>query len=258
MAALRQLLNARGINRDQQPVHGSSPTSSFEEEQRRADAKVQAMGYSQPIPDRSRISRSEDQGPRPLHSKFNDLDPQSWQHPLLRGNQGHTDSGNLGNSFDRSNSVDTNMNASRPHPMRSATETNLLRGNGMDQNGMDVDDHAHSVTSMYEENESPALSPALNKHLALQPLQTTQEPSYNSSHKTRRRSRSATATDESAYYNGNRWDGYGQDRSNKALPNRGDSLKAKQKHEAKESRSMQTLRDRQRSPTRERNVGSLS
>ena len=61
--ALRQMFKTRGIAKD-----------IAEEDQRRVDAKMQAMGYaiSPPTPTRLRSSRSEDHGFRPFHSKFNE------------------------------------------------------------------------------------------------------------------------------------------------------------------------------------------
>ena len=63
--ALRQVLNSRGIAKD-----------TAEEDQRKIDTKLQAMGYSisPPIPTRLRSGRSEDHGQRSFHSKLNESD----------------------------------------------------------------------------------------------------------------------------------------------------------------------------------------
>ena len=193
MAAVRQFFNTRAVPaKDDSPIQGQS-----EDTQRKIEAKMQAMGYSisSPIPNESLSIRNVD--PRPLHSKFNDVE--SNQHPLLRKQSLDNTSYGMNNSFD---------NQYRPQPFRSQTEMSLQPGNGA------ADMNRRS--SFYEEGESPALSPALNKHLALRPLET-KDNSFQPSHQ-RRRSRSATnATDEGAYYGAekNLWDSYAKDRKHK-------------------------------------------
>ena len=242
MAALRQLLSARAMER-------SSP-SPTEEEQRRA-----AMAYSNPppaVPSKAQsTSKTSSDQPRQLHSKFNDVDDQQWQHPLLRKNPSTKD---LGSSYVRGNSVDQGNSYNRPQVLRSQTETNLLS-----VDGSEVD-----RSSFYEENDSPALSPALNKHLALRPLNTSapaqEQNPYGSPQKThtRRRSRSAT---QDGYYGAseNAWDGYGSSNTKTHKP-RQDSLHGPKPNKAssdteQSSGVMQVLRDRQmRSPQQEQNV----
>lgn len=253
MAALRQLLSARAMVANQ-PQERSSPSPS-EEELRRNEAKV--MAYSNPppaIPSKSQsTSKASSEQPRQLHSKFNDVDNESWQHPLLRKNPSSTQ---LDNSYNRSTSFDQGNSYNRPQPSRSQTETNLLS----------VDGSELDRSSFYEENESPALSPALNKHLALRPL-NTQAPApaqpyqeqhpYNSPSKshTRRRSRSAT---QDGYYGAgeNAWDGYGS----KTHKPRQDSLQGAKPSSDPEQGSgvMQLLRDRQvRTPQPDQNVRAI-
>lgn len=238
MAALRQLLNARGITKE----------LPSEEDQRRVDAKMQAMGYSisPPIPNRVRSSRSEDQGQQPFHSKFNEND--FAQHPLYRG--GDQNAGERGNSFD---------DPSRPQLSRSATDDHLHQSYALNdgRSGMDV-------SSYYEDGEqSPVLSPALNKHLALRPLdphgQQQQQQSSNQIKHGRHRSRSAT--DDNLFY--------GADRENKPVGKeqrkhkpRQESLAGgsskplpeKRSDEKMKERTMQLLRDRQQTPTQNNNV----
>lgn len=237
MAALRQLLNARGITKD-----------PSEEDSRRIDAKMQQMGYSisPPIPTRLRSSRSEDQGQKPFQSKFNEND--FAQHPLYRG--GDQQTGQHGNSFD---------DPSRPQLSRSATDDHLHQAYAMNdgRNGMDV-------SSYYEDGEqSPALSPALNKHLALRPLdphaQPQQQQQYPSQPKHGRR-RSRSATDDNLYYAGDREDNTVSKDHRKHKP-RQESLLASSTKPLPETRSdeklkertMQLLRDRQQTPTQNNN-----
>lgn len=236
MAALRQLLNARGITKD-----------PSEEDSRRIDAKMQQMGYSisPPIPTRLRSSRSEDQGQKPFQSKFNEND--FAQHPLYRG--GDQQTGQHGNSFD---------DPSRPQLSRSATDDHLHQAYAMNdgRNGMDV-------SSYYEDGEqSPALSPALNKHLALRPLDPHAQPQqqqYPSQPKHGRR-RSRSATDDNLYYAGDREDNTVSKDHRKHKP-RQESLLASSTKPLPETRSdeklkertMQLLRDRQQTPTQNNN-----
>lgn len=247
MAALRQLLNARAMVTGQQQERSSpSPT---EDEQRRNE---KMMNYSNPppaVPSKSQsTSKTSSEQPRQLHSKFNEADNQAWQHPLHRKNSDLSNSYNRGNSFDQGNSF------ARPAPLRSQTETNMLS----------VDGSELERSSFYEENESPALSPALNKHLALRPLNTQaqaqpqeQQP-YNSPQKThtRRRSRSAT---QDGYYGAseNAWDGYGS----KGHKPRQSSLKwvdPMMSDPEQPSGVMQLLRDRQgRTPQPDQNVRAI-
>ncbi len=130
--------------------------------------------------------------------------------------------------------------------MRSATETNLHESTG-GQSGFDMDQ-----SSLYEENESPALSPALHKHLQLRPIDTQDH--YD--HKGRRRSRSVA--DDNGYY-GDRdaWEGYGKEGTKHT---RKDSLMGSQKPlpDTKESRAVQMLKDRQRPPTRQDSVSIVN
>ncbi len=204
MAAVRQFFNTRAVPaKDDNLVQGQS-----EDTQRKIEAKMQAMGYSisPPIPNESLSIRNVE--PRPLHSKFSDVE--SHQHPLLRKQSLDNTSYGTNNSFD---------NQYRPQPLRSQTEMSLQPGNGVAD--------LNRRSSFYEESESPALSPALNKHLALRPLET-KDNSFQPSHQ-RRRSRSATnATDEGGYYGAekNLWDSYAKDRKHKP---RQESLKGSSK-----------------------------
>ncbi|KAK0508661.1 hypothetical protein JMJ35_008937 [Cladonia borealis] len=204
MAAVRQFFNPRAIPaKDDSVVPGQT-----EETQRKIEAKMQAMGYSisPPIPNESLSIRNVD--PRPLHSKFSDVD--SHQHPLLRKQSLDNTSYVTNNSFD---------NQYRPQPFRSQTDMSLQPGNGA------ADPNRRS--SFYEDGESPALSPVLTQHLALRPLET-KDKSFQPSHQ-RRRSRSATnATDEGGYYGAekNLWDSYAKDRKHKP---RQESLKGSSK-----------------------------
>ena len=240
MEALRQVLNARGITKE----------AASDEDQRRIDAKMQAMGYpiSPPIPTRLRSSRSEDQGQRPFHSKFNESD--FAQHPLYHA--GDQNAGEHGNSFD---------DPSRPQLSRSATDDHLHQSYAMNdgRSGMDV-------SSYYEDGEqSPALSPALNKHLALRPLdphglqqQQQQQHPTQSKHG---RHRSRSATDENLYYGGDRENNTVSKEHRKHKP-RQESLASastkplpeKRSDEKMKERTIQLLRDRQQTPTQNSNV----
>lgn len=237
MAALRQLLNARGITKE----------TPSDEDQRRIDAKMQAMGYSisPPIPTRLRSSRSEDQGQRPFHSKFNEDD--FAQHPLYR--PGDKNSIEHGNAFDDP----------RPQLSRSVTDNHLRQSYTMDDGGRGLD-----VSSYYEDGEqSPALSPALNKHLALRPLDQLgqpQQPQHPSQLK-HGRHRSRSATDDNLYYGGDRENNTVGKEHKKHKP-RQESLAAastkplpeKRSDEKMKERTMQLLRDRQQTPTQNSNV----
>ena len=208
MAAVRQFFNARAVPaKDDNAAQGQ-----LEDTQRKIEAKMQAMGYSisPPIPNESLSIRNGEL--RPLHSKFSDVDTN--QHPLLRKQSMDTESYARNNSFD-------NAGQYRPQPLRSQTDMSLQPGNGT------VIDDLNRRSSFYEEGESPALSPALNKHLALRPLET-KDNSFKPSHQ-RRRSRSATdAADDGGYYGGekNLWDSYAKDRKHKP---RQESLKSPSK-----------------------------
>lgn len=241
MAALRQLLNARGT-----------------------EAKMAALGYQISGPqvpektdtDRSRASKTGDMASKTLHSKFSSSDSTEqsgatgWQHPLLRKDQAAEKSQDYG----RSNSFDDY--ASRPqHLLRSVTDTNLQApGNRIDDHGFSMD-----VSSIYEDNESPALSPALNKHLALRPLnteaiqQTQEEPITHRPAKQRRRSRSATQDSATGYYAGDPWESYRKDPSSATKP-RKESLQSS----SKPPEDHGVGRERQRSPTRLQKVGLSS
>lgn len=243
MAALRQLLNARGITKE----------APSEEDQRRIDAKMQAMGYSisPPIPTRLRSSRSEDQGQRPFHSKFNEND--FAQHPLYRGSD--RNGPEHGNSFD---------DPSRPQLSRSATDDHLHQSYAMDdgRSGMDV-------SSYYEDGEqSPALSPALNKHLALRPLDPhgqQQQQQQHPSQPKHGRHRSRSATDDNLYYGGDREKNIVSKEQKKHKPRQeslaGVSTKPlpeKRSDEKMKERTMQLLRDRQQTPTQNSNVCAVT
>ena len=235
MAALRKVLNARGIAKE----------APSEEDQRRIDAKMQAMGYSisPPIPTRLRSSRSEDQGQRPFHSKFNEND--FAQHPLYRG--GDHNAGEHANSFD---------DPTRPQLSRSATDDHLHQSYAMNdgRSGMDV-------SSYYEDGEqSPALSPALNKHLALRPLDPHGQQQHPSQTK-HGRHRSRSATDENLYQPGDRENATGSKEHRKHKPRQeslaGGSTKPlpeKRSDEEMKERTMQLFRERQQTPTQNSNV----
>ena len=231
MEALRQVLNARGIAKD-----------TTEEDQRRVDAKMQAMGYSisPPIPTRLRSSRSEDQGQRPFHSKFNESD--FAQHPLYRGGDQSAREG--GNSFD---------DLSRPQLSRSATDDHLHQSYAMND-GRDGAD----VSSYYEDGEqSPALSPVLSKHLALRPQQ--QQHSGQTKHG---RHRSRSVTDDNLYYGGDRENNNTVSKEQRKHKPRQESLAGdttkplpeKRPDEKMKERTMQLLRDRQQTPTQNSSV----
>lgn len=236
MAALRQLLSARGITKE----------IPSEEDQRRTDAKMQAMGYpiSPPIPTRQRSSRSEDQGQRPFHSKFNEND--FAQHPLYRG--GDQSAVEHGNSFD---------DPSRPQLSRSATDDHLHQSYAMNDGGDGMD-----VSSYYEDGEqSPALSPALNKHLALRPLDPRGQQQQHPSQDKHGRHRSRSATDDNLYYGGDRENNTVSKEQRKHKPRQeslaGSSTKPlpqKRSDEKMKERTMQLLRDRQQTATQNSNV----
>lgn len=237
MAALRQLLNARGT-----------------------EAKMAALGYQISGPqvpdkndqDRTRASKVGDQSNRSLHSKFNnETEASAWQHPLLRKDQSPDKSQE---AYGRSNSFD-DYGHSRPHHlMRTQTDTTVA-GPTRDDNGFSMD-----VSSIYEDNESPALSPALNQHLALRPLNTqTSAPLIHDDSsakpvKQRRRSRSATQDSNTGYYGADPWESYRKDPPNNLR--RKESLKALKP--AEDSNSAPVSRDRQRSPTPLHKVRSTS
>ena len=237
MAALRHLLNQRGYT--------TTKEAPSEEDQRRIDAKMQAMGYSisPPIPTRLRSSRSEDQGQRPFHSKFNEND--FAQHPNYRG-------GDL-NGAERGNSLD---DSSRPQLSRSATDDHLHQSYAMNEGRSGVD-----VSSYYEDGEqSPALSPALNKHLALRPLEAVGQQHIPSQSK-HGRHRSRSATDDNLYYGGDRENNIVSKEHRKHKPRQeslsGASTKPlpeKRSDEKMKERTMQLLRDRQQTPTQNSNV----
>ena len=235
MAALRQFLNGRGYIKDE-GQGGSSPSSE-------EGGKMQSMNYSisPPIPQKQQTqvlaNRYGDQpGSRPLHSKFNDVESGSgnWQHPALRKN---------GGSDSSSHSLDQD-NHFRPQPLRSATTDNLPNNSRASASGFDMDQ-----SSLYEENESPALSPALHKHLALRPMDAQED---------LRRRRSRSVTEDDRYYgNADHWDGYGKDSTKQS---RKDSLLGTSKPlpDTKESRAVQLLKDRQRPPTRQDSVSAIA
>ena len=237
MAAVRQFFNTRAVPaKDDNSISGQP-----EETQRKIEAKMQAMGYSisPPMANESLSIRNLD--PRPLHSKFNDVDIQ--QHPLHRK---QSLDNTTYSSFD-------NNGQYRPQPFRTQTDMSLHPSAGTGQNHEDL----NRRSSFYEENESPALSPALHKHMAIRPLDTKTDSAFKPSHH-RHRSRSATdVTDNGAYHNGdnkqNLWDSYAKDRKNRP---RQDSLKGPSKPlpAPDESRATQQLRDRQRSPSQARDA----
>ena len=236
MAAVRQFFNARAVG-----VATKDENSPSDETQRKIEAKMQAMGYSisPPIPnDTLSIRNLDQQTTRPLHSKYSD----EFQHPLHRKQS-------IDASYNRNNSFDQNS-AYRPQPLRSATTDNL--NNSLAPNGANMEERS----SFYEDGEqSPALSPALHKHLALRPLETqAQEQQQQKQGHQRRRSRSAT-NDSNQNYNGqqNMWDSYAKDRKHKprqeSLRSASKALPGESNDGSPDSRSMQALRDRQKSPT---------
>ena len=243
MAALRQFLNGRGYAKED----GLGTATPASEEERKGDAKMQQMGYSisPPIPQKSQSQSvatryGDQQGSRPLHSKFNDVDSQQWQHPLMRKNGG---SDEMSQDYNRSNSFDQD-NQFRPQPLRSATTDNLPNNSRTTATDFDMDQ-----SSLYEENESPALSPALHKHLALRPLDAQED---------LRRRRSRSVTEDDRYFgNGDQWDGYGKDTSKQS---RKQSLLGTSKPlpDTKESRAAQLLKDRQRPPTRQDSISGTA
>ena len=233
MAAVRQFFNARAVGIGGMAAKDDNAPS--DDTQRKIEAKMQAMGYSisPPIPNESLSIRNLDEqnGTRQLHSKFSD----AQTHPLHRKQS-------VEGVYNRTNSLDQ-ANFRPQAPQRSTTDTLL-------QNGLAAQDRQmEDRSSFYEDGEhSPALSPALNKHLALRPLDTAaqQQQSYSKGHQ-RRRSRSAT--DDSQNYNDkNLWDNYAKDRKHKP---RQESLRGAPKALAtnesndNSSRTMQMLRDRQ-------------
>ena len=250
---LRHIMTARGIAKEKPPS---------EEDQRRIDAKMQAMGYSSPpMPTRLRTSKSEDQGQRPFHSKFNESD--FAQHPLYRGTD--QNGGDLSNPFD---------DASRPQLSRSATDDHLHQSYAMNDGRSGAD-----VSSYYEDGEqSPALSPALHKHLALRPLdphgqqqqqqQQQQQPQQQQPQQQQHpsqprhgRRRSRSATDENLYYGGDREDNIMSKEHRKHKPRQeslaGGSTKPlpeKRSDEKMKERTIQLIRDRQQTPTQTSNV----
>ncbi|KAL9130065.1 MAG: hypothetical protein Q9217_001669 [Psora testacea] len=245
MAAFRQFLNGR--NYAKEDSQGTSGPAL--EEDRKGDSKMQPMGYSisPPIPQKSQSQSQspagrygDQQGSRPIYSKFNDTDPQQWQHPLFRKNGGADESSH---DYNRSNSFDQDAHF-RPQPLRSATTDNLPNNSRTPTNGLDMDQ-----SSLYEENESPALSPALHKHLALRPLDVQED-------SRRRRSRSVVE-DDRYFGNGDHWDGYGKDASKQS---RKELLLATSKPlpDTKESRAVQLLKDRQRPPTRQDSISGTA
>ena len=236
MAALQRILNTRGINKE---IHS--------EEERRNDAKMQSKGHSisPPIPTRLRSSRSEDQGQRPFHSKFNEAD--FSQHPMYRGG-GDPNGGYLGNSFD---------DPSRPQLYRSATDDQIHQSYAMNESGSGVD-----VSSYYEDGEhSPALSSALNKHLALRPLDPHGQQQQHPSQPKHGRHRSRSVTDENLHYIGDKEDNTANKEQRKHRHRQesltGGSTKPlpeKNSDEKMKERVIQRLRDHQPTPTQNSNV----
>ena len=119
------------------------------------------------------------------------------------------------------------------------------------------------VSSYYEDGEqSPALSPALNKHLALRPLdphghQQQQHPSQAK----HGRHRSRSATEENIYYGGDREENTANKEHRKHKPRQeslaGGSTKPlpeKRSDETMKERTIQLLRDRQQAATQNSNV----
>lgn len=206
------------------------------------------MGYTSPP---TRLRSSEDQGQRPFHSKFNEND--FAQHPLYRGID--QNGGELGNTFD---------DPSRPQLSRSATDDHLHLSYAMNDTRSGID-----VSSYYEDGEqSPALSPALNKHLALRPLDThslqkqqqQQHPHPTQPKHGRRRSRSAT--DNNLYYAGDKEDNTVSKEHRKHKPRQesltispAKPLPEKRSDEKMKERTIQLLRDRQQTPTQNSNNG---
>ncbi|KAG8530826.1 uncharacterized protein KY384_004183 [Bacidia gigantensis] len=241
MAALRQFLNGRGYIKDDGV--GPSPTAPSSEE----SSKMHSMNYSisPPLPQKQQASslqnRYDQTGNRPLHSKFNDVEPGNWTHPALR-KHGGSDASNQDYTT-RGNSTDQESRY-RPAPLRSATTDNIPSNTRASATGFDMDQ-----SSLYEENESPALSPALNKHLALRPRDAQDD---------LRRRRSRSVTEDDRYFGtGDHWDGYGKDTPKQS---RKDSILSTSKPlpDTKESRAVQLLKDRQRPPTRQDSVNAAS
>ena len=175
---------------------------------------------------------------------------------------GDQNGGERGNSFD---------DTPRPQLSRSATDDHLHQSYAMNESRGGVD-----VSSYYEDGEqSPALSPALNKHLALRPLdphglqqqQQQQHKPLQQQHPSqpkhgRRRSRSAT--DDNLYYGGDREDStvsreHKEHRKHKPRQeslagNSTKPLPEKRSDEKMKERTIQLLRDRQQTPTQNSSV----
>ena len=186
-----------------------------------------------------------------MHSKFNETD--YAQHLLFR-TPDHN-GGELGNSFD---------DPSRPQLSRSATDDHLHQSYAMNETRSAAD-----VSSYYEDGEqSPALSPALNKHLALRPLdphghqqqqQQQQHPANQPKHG-RRRSRSVN--EDNLHYGGDREDN-AANKDNKRQRPRQESvttgstkpLPDKRSDEKMKERTIQLLREqRQQTATQNSDV----
>ncbi|KAK4690366.1 hypothetical protein P7C71_g6405, partial [Lecanoromycetidae sp. Uapishka_2] len=237
MAAVRQFFNARAVGVPAKEEHSPS-----DETQRKIEAKMQAMGYSisPPIPnDALSIRNLDQQTTRPLHSKFNDVEPQQPLHRKL----------SVEGTYNKNTSFDQNSGY-RPQPLRSATSDNI---HGLVPTGA----HMEERSSFYEDGEqSPALSPALHKHLALRPLETHAQEQQQHHKQGHQRRRSRSATNDSNNYNGeqNLWDSYAKDRKHKprqeSLRSASKPLPSQDGHDGSpSSRTMQMLRDRQKSPT---------
>lgn len=235
MAALRQLLNPGG----------NTKKAPSEEDQRRTDAKMQAMAYSISPPVPTRLRSSEDQRQRP--SQFNENSFAT--HPLFRG--GDPNGLEHGNSFD---------DPSRPQLSRSATDDHLHQSYAMHNGRSGID-----VPSYYEDGEqSPTLSPALHKHLALRPLDPhgQQQQQQHTSHSNHGRHRSRSATDENLYYAGERENNTPSKEHKKHKPKQesvaGGSTKLlpeKRSDEKMKERTIEKLlRDRQQTPTQTSSV----
>ena len=135
----------------------------------------------------------------------------------------------------------------------------------MDESRSGVD-----VSSYYEDGEqSPALSPALNKHFALRPLdphghhhqQQQQQQQQHPSQPKHGRHRSRSATEENLYYAGDREDKKANKEHKKHKPRQeslaGASTKPlpeKREDEKMKERTIQLLRDHQPTPTQNSNV----
>lgn len=217
---------------------------------RGTEAKMAALGYQisgagPQVPDKSdqdraRASKIGDSSSKPLHSKFHDTDTSAWPHGSNRKESAASD------AFGRSNSFD-DYGHSRPQQLLRTQTDSSLNPNAREDNGFSMD-----VSSIYEDNESPALSPALNNHLALRPLNTqTSAPQMHDESakpiKQRRRSRSATHESSNDYYGSDPWENYRKEPSSTATTRRKESS---QHRSPEDSSTIQTMRDRQqRSPT---------